>query len=314
MKAIVFVKQNKAKFLELREVAQPGIADNQVMIKVKAVSLNAADYRSIKMGIVPNGRVMGSDVAGEIVAIGKNVHAFQIGDAVVGDLSGCGFGGLAEYVAAPEDALVHIPPSVSYETAAALPMASVTALQALVNVGKVQAGQNVLLCGAGGGVGMFAVQLAKHFGANVTAVCGQKNVDVIRSLGADTVIDYTLEDFAKSARRHDLVLVLNGNRSLSSYRRVMASTGMCVMVGGSLNQLIKFMLLRPFFSFGRKQMRLLSAKPSTADLEFVLKLVEEGKLVVKIDKRFELHETPMAIDYLSEGHAGGKVIITVDSH
>lgn len=312
MKAIVYNKQNKAKSLELREVAQPIITDSQVLIKVKAVSLNAADYRSIKMGIVPDGRIMGSDVAGEIVAIGKNVHAFQIGDAVVGDLSGCGFGGLAEYVAAPEDALVQIPPSVSDETAAALPMASVTALQALVNVGKIQAGQNVLLCGAGGGVGMFAVQLAKYFGANVTAVCGQKNVDVIRSLGVDTVIDYTLEDFAKSARRYDLVLVLNGNRSLSSYRSVMTSTGMCVMVGGSINQLIKFMLVRPFLSIGKKQMRLLSAKPSTADLEFVLKLVEEGKLVVKIDRRYNFQETPAAVAYLSEGHAGGKVIITVD--
>jgi len=312
MKAIVFNKQNKAKALELREVAQPIITDNQVLIKVNAVALNAADYRSIKMGIVPNGRIMGSDVAGEIVAISKNVHAFQIGDAVVGDLSGCGFGGLAEYVAAPEDTLVHIPTSVSFETAAALPMASVTALQALVNVGKVQARQNVLLCGAGGGVGMFAVQIAKYFGANVTAVCGHKNVDVIRSLGADTVIDYTLQDFAKSERRYDLVLVLNGNRSLSSYRSVMTSTGMCVMVGGSINQLIKFMLARPFLSLGKKRMRLLSAKPSTKDLELVLKLVEERKLVVKIDQRFKLHETSTAIAYLNDGHVGGKVIIIID--
>ncbi len=312
MKAIVFNKQNKAEALALREVAHPNITDNQVLIKVKAVSLNAADYRSIKMGIVPNGRIMGSDVAGEIVVIGKNVTNVQIGDRVAGDLSGCGFGGLAEYVAATEDALVHVPLSVSYETAAALPMASVTALQALVNVGKIQAGQKVLICGAGGGVGMFAVQLAKYFGANVTAVCGQKNVDVIRSLGADTVIDYTLEDFAKSEQRYDLVLVLNGNRSLLSYRNVMTSTGMCVMVGGSINQLIKFMLVRPFLSIGKKQMRLLSAKPSTADIEFVLKLVEEGKLVVKIDRRYNFQETPAAVAYLSEGHAGGKVIITVD--
>ncbi|HAO62132.1 MAG TPA: alcohol dehydrogenase, partial [Erysipelotrichaceae bacterium] len=250
MKAIVYDKKNKTDFLVMREVEKPIVKADHVLVKIHNISLNAADYRSLKMGIVPDGRIMGADIAGVIEEVGGNVKKFKIGDSVFGDLSGCGFGGLAEYVAAPESVLASIPPSVSFETASALPMASVTALQAMRNLGNLQSGQNVLICGAGGGVGTFAVQLAKHFNANVTAICGRNNVETIKSLGADTVIDYSQEDFAKSTKRYDLVLVLNGNRSISSYRKVMSPKSTCVMSGGSLSQLLKFTILGPLLSIG----------------------------------------------------------------
>ncbi|HAM63172.1 MAG: alcohol dehydrogenase [Firmicutes bacterium GWF2_51_9] len=311
MKAIVYDKKNKTDFLVMREVEKPIVKADHVLVKIHNVSLNAADYRSLKMGIVPDGRIMGADIAGVIEEVGGNVKKFKIGDSVFGDLSGCGFGGLAEYVAAPESVLASIPPSVSFETASALPMASVTALQAMRNLGNLQSGQNVLICGAGGGVGTFAVQLAKHFNANVTAVCGRNNVETIKSLGADTVIDYSQEDFAKSTKRYDLVLVLNGNRSISSYRKVMSPKSICVMSGGSLSQLLKFTILGPLLSIGGKKMRLLSAKPDTSDLAFIMRLVEEGKVRPVIDKRYRLDETLMAMRYLNEGHAKGKVVIGI---
>jgi NADPH:quinone reductase-like Zn-dependent oxidoreductase len=310
MKAIVYDKKNKAEFLVLREVEKPIQKDKEVLVKIHHVSLNAADYRSIKMGIVPDGRIMGADIAGVVEAVGENVRKFKVGDSVLGDLSGCGFGGLAEYVAAPETALTLIPQTVPFDVASALPMASVTALQGM-RLGKIHAGQKVLIHGAGGGVGTFAVQLAKQFDTEVTAVCGTRNVETITSLGADTVIDYTQDDFANSATLFDLVLVLNGNRSISSYRNVMAPKGICVMSGGSLPQLLKFMVLGPLYSIGNKKMRLLSAKPDTSDLEFIVKLVEEGKVRAVIDKRYKLEETLEAVRYLNEGHTKGKVVISI---
>lgn len=308
MKAIVYDKKNKAEFLVLREVEKPIQKDKEVLVKIHHVSLNAADYRSIKMGIVPDGRIMGADIAGVVEAVGENVRKFKVGDSVLGDLSGCGFGGLAEYVAAPETALALIPQGVSFDVASALPMAAVTALQGM-RLGKIHAGQKVLIHGAGGGVGTFAVQLAKQFDTEVTAVCGTRNVEIVRSLGADTVIDYTQEDFARSAPLFDLVLVLNGNRPISSYRNVMAPKGICVMSGGSIAQLLKFTLLGPLYSIGNKKMRLLSAKPDTSDLEFIVKLVEEGKVHAVIDKQYKLEETLEAVRYLNEGHAKGKVVV-----
>ncbi|MHC1734858.1 MAG: NAD(P)-dependent alcohol dehydrogenase [Erysipelotrichaceae bacterium] len=311
MRAIVYDKKNKTDFMVLREVEKPIVKDDQVLVKIHNTSLNAADYRSIKMGIVPDGRIMGADIAGVVEAVGENVEKFKVGDAVFGDLSSCGFGGLAEYVAAPESVLARIPIGVSFEIASALPMASLTALQGMRNLGHIQAGQKVLIYGAGGGVGTFAVQLAKQFDTEVTAVCGTRNVETIKALGADTVIDYTREDFANSTTRYDLVLVLNGSRSISSYRKVMAPKSICVMSGGSLSQLLKFTLLGPLYSIGNKKMRLLSAKPNTSDLEFIIRLVEEGKVRAVIDKRYKLEETLEAVRYLSEGHAKGKVVISI---
>jgi 2-desacetyl-2-hydroxyethyl bacteriochlorophyllide A dehydrogenase len=311
MKAVVYDKSSSPDFLSFREVEKPLPNDNEVLVKIMAVSINAADYRSMRMGIIPKRKIFGADIAGQVVAAGKNIEKFKVGDEVFGDLAGCGFGGLAEYVAVPEKVLALKPASVPFEVAAAIPMAAVTALQALRDIGHIQAGQTVLICGAGGGVGTYAVQLAKYFGAQVTAVCSPNNVELARSLGADQVIDYTKEDFAANGKQYDLVLAVNGNRSLSTYKRAMAPRGIYVMIGGALTQVFKSLLFGPFLSISGKKMRALAAKPSSTDLELIIKLVEEGKIKPIIDKRYPLAETGEAMQYLSKGHARGKVIIRV---
>jgi 2-desacetyl-2-hydroxyethyl bacteriochlorophyllide A dehydrogenase len=311
MKAVVYDKSSSPDFLSFREVEKPLPNDNEVLVKIMAVSINAADYRSMRMGIIPKRKIFGADIAGQVVAAGKNIEKFKVGDEVFGDLAGCGFGGLAEYVAVPEKVLALKPASVPFEVAAAIPMAAVTALQALRDIGHIQAGQTVLICGAGGGVGTYAVQLAKHFEAQVTAVCSPNNVELARSLGADQVIDYTKEDFAANGKQYDLVLAVNGNRSLSTYKRAMAPRGIYVMIGGALTQVFKSLLFGPFLSINGKKMRALAAKPSSTDLELIIKLVEEGKIKPIIDKRYPLAETGEAMQYLSKGHARGKVIIRV---
>jgi 2-desacetyl-2-hydroxyethyl bacteriochlorophyllide A dehydrogenase len=311
MKAVVYDKSSSPDFLSFQEVEKPLPNDNEVLVKIMTVSINAADYRSMRMGIIPKRKIFGADIAGQVVAAGKNIEKFKVGDEVFGDLAGCGFGGLAEYVAVPEKVLALKPASVPFEVAAAIPMAAVTALQALRDIGHIQAGQTVLICGAGGGVGTYAVQLAKYFGAQVTAVCSPNNVELARSLGADQVIDYTKEDFAANGKQYDLVLAVNGNRSLSTYKRAMAPRGIYVMIGGALTQVFKSLLFGPFLSINGKKMRALAAKPSSTDLELIIKLVEEGKIKPIIDKRYPLAETGEAMQYLSKGHARGKVIIRV---
>lgn len=311
MKAVVFEKSNSPEVLVYREVEKPVPNDVEVLIKVHAVSINAADYRSMKMGIVPKRKIFGADIAGRVEATGKNCQKFKVGDEVFGDLSGCGFGGFAEYVTAPESALALKPASVSFEVAAAVPMAAVTALQGLRDQGNIQPGQKVLIFGAGGGVGTFAVQLAKYFGAEVTAVCSAKNVDLTRSLGADHVIDYAEEDVFRRGEHYDLILAVNGNRPLSVYKRGLAPMGIYVMVGGTLSQVIPSLLFGAILSIGGKKMRFLAAKPNPADLEFIIKLVEEGKVKPVIDRRFPLHETAEAMRYSTQGHVRGKVLIQV---
>jgi NADPH:quinone reductase-like Zn-dependent oxidoreductase len=265
MKAVVYEKGNTSNVLVLREVEKPIPGDNEVLVKIVAVSVNAADYRSMKLGIIPKRKIFGSDIAGRVEAIGKNIRRFAIGDEVFGDIILYGFGGFAEYVAVPETPLVLKPAAVSFETAAAVPKSAVTALQGLRNQGNIQPGQKVLICGAGGGVGTFAVQLAKHFGAEVTAVCGEKNVRVIQSLGADHVSNYHESDFTKSGRQYDLILAVNGNHSLSTYRRLMAPKGIYVMVGGALPQVFKSMLFGGLLSIGSKKMHSFTEKPNAKD-------------------------------------------------
>jgi NADPH:quinone reductase-like Zn-dependent oxidoreductase len=311
MKAVVYEKGNSPDVLVYREVEKPIPGDNEVLIKIHAVSVNAADYRSIKMGIIPKRKIFGSDIAGRVEAVGKNTRQFAIGDEVFGDISGCGFGGFAEYVAVPETPLVLKPAAVSFETVAAVPMSAVTALQALRNLGNIQPGQKVLICGSGGGVGTFAVQLARHFGAEVTAVCSGKNAKTAQSLGADHVIDYQKNDFTKGDKRYDIILAVNGSHSLSTYRRLLKPDGICVVVGGALPQVIKTLLFGPLLSIGSKKMRVLSAKPNVKDLEFVIKLVEEGKVTPVIDRQYPLVKTAEAMRYISGAHALGKVIIKV---
>jgi len=311
MRAIVYEKSNSPDVLVLRELEKPVPNDNEVLIKIAAVSINAADYRSMRMGTIPKRKIFGADVAGRVESVGRSIKKFKVGDEVFGDLAGNGLGGFAEYVTAPEFLLALKPASLSFIDTAAVPMAAVTALQGLRDLGKIRAGQEVLICGAGGGVGAFAVQLAKHFGAEVTAVCGPHNVEIVRSLGADRVIDYSKEDFRAGGERYDLVLAVNGSQSLSAYRGVMAPKGILVMVGGALTQILSVMLFGWLHSLGGKKMRLLAAKPSAGDLELIIKLVEDGKVKPVIDKIYPLEKTAEAIKYTSQGHARGKVVIEV---
>ncbi|WP_261300540.1 NAD(P)-dependent alcohol dehydrogenase [Paenibacillus andongensis] len=313
MKAVLYDKRNSTNALVLREIEKPIPRDNEVLVKICAVSVNAADYRSMKMGIIPKSKIFGADIAGRVDAVGENASRFAIGDEVFGDISAFGFGGFAEYVAVPETALAMKPTGVTFETAAAVPMAAVTALQALRDKGQIQCGQKVLICGAGGGVGTFSIQLAKYYGTEVTAVCGEKNVKVIQSLGADDVINYKENDFTKCGKQYDLILAINGSRSLFAYKRLLAPKGVCVIVGGSLSQVIKSLLFGALLSIGSKKMRSLAAKPNTKDLEFIIKLVANGKVQPVIDRHYLLHETAEAVQYLSGGHALGKVIIEVAS-
>lgn len=311
MKAVIYDKKNFSDALVLREMEKPAPNDNDVLVKIYAVSVNAADYRSMRMGSIPKKKIFGADIAGVVEVVGCNVRKFKPGDEVAGDISACGLGGFAEYVAVPELALAKIPAGVAFETAAAVPMAAVTALQALRNKGNIQPAQKVLICGAGGGVGTFAVQLAKYFGADVTAVCGTGNAELVRSLGADNVVDYTKEDFTQNKKRYGLILAVNGSYPLSAYKRALNTKGTAVIVGGALSQVIKAMFLGPIMSLGGRKVRILAAKPDTQDLEFILRLVEDGKIKPVIDRRYPLSETVEAVRYLSEGHVHGKVMITV---
>ena len=324
MKAIVYTKYGPPDVLNLEEVREPTPRDDEVLIKVHAASANARDWRLLRadpflvrlnLGLLkPKHNTLGSDIAGRVEAVGGNVKQFQPGDEVFGDLSGGGFGGggFAEYVCASEDALALKPASLTFEEAAAAPMAAVTALQGLRDKGRIQPGQKVLINGASGGVGTLAVQIAKSFGAEVTGVCSTRKSDMVRSIGADHVIDYTQEDFTRNGQRYDLILGVNGYRPISDYKRALNAKGIYVMVGGSTAQIFQALLLGPWMSMtGSKKMGALSAKPDQEDLVFVKELVEAGKVMPVIDRRYPLSEVGEALRYLEEGHAGGKVVITV---
>lgn len=306
MKAVVY--ENKQ--LIYRDVPMSVPQPSDVLVKIYAASLNALDYRSMRMGIIPKNRIFGADIAGVVEAVGSRVTKYCPGDKVAADISGCGLGGFAQFVAVPETVLVKIPDEVSFGEAAALPVAAGTALQAL-RMGSTQTGKSVLIVGAGGGVGTFAVQLAKHFGTHVTSVCGTANVDMVKSIGADTVIDYTKERFDTRKAQYDIVVAANGGYSLSAYKRVLKPEGCCVVLGGALRQIFKTMVFGPFMSIGAKKIRMLAAKPSPEDLAFNLNLVAQGKLRPVIAARYQLGEIPQALGDLSRGHARGKVIITV---
>ncbi|MBZ0281124.1 MAG: NAD(P)-dependent alcohol dehydrogenase [Anaerolineae bacterium] len=323
MKAVVYTQYGSPDVLHLKEVKKPTPKDNEVLIKIHAASINAADWYLLKGepffvrlmagGLQkPKNTILGADIAGQVEAVGKNVKAFQPGDEVFGDTSGCGLGGFAEYVAVPEDVLVLKPANLTYEEAAAVPLAGVTALQGLRDNGKIRAGQKVLINGASGGVGTFALQLAKAFGAEVTAVCSTKNVDMVRSIGADHVIDYTRENFTKRPERYDLIIAANGYHPLLAYRRVLNRNGTYVMIGGSMTQIFQAMLLGPLVSMmGSKKMGNLMAKSSKQDLVFLKDLLEAGKIKPIIDRCYPLNDTPEALRYLGEVHARGKVVIAV---
>jgi NADPH:quinone reductase-like Zn-dependent oxidoreductase len=323
MKAIVYTEYGSAEVLQLKEVGKPAPADDEVLVKTHASSVNAADWRMMRAdpflvrlyaGLLKPTRfqTLGADIAGRVEAVGKNVRQFQPGDEVYGDVFASGFGGFAEYKCARENELVLKPANLSFEEAAAVPLAALTALHGLRDMGQIQPGQQVLINGASGGVGTFAVQLAKYFGAEVTAVCSTDKVELARSLGADHVIDYTRVDFTRSGRQYDLILAVNGNRSIFDYRRALSPRGIYVMTGGNTAQLFQALLLGPWISMlGKQKMGALTSTPNQKDLLLIKELLESGKLKPVIDRRYPLSEVPEAIRYVEEGHAKGKVVITV---
>jgi NADPH:quinone reductase-like Zn-dependent oxidoreductase len=323
MKAVVYTEYGSPDVLQLKEIDKPIPKDNEVLVKVHAASLNAADWHLLRadpflvrlmgMGLLrPKYKILGSDIAGSVEAVGRNVKQFQPGDEVFGDLFNCGLGGFAEYVCAREDALVLKPANMTFGEAAAVPLAALTALHGLRDKGQIQPGQKVLVNGASGGVGTFAVQLAKYFGAEVTAVCSTRNLDMMRTLGADHVIDYTHEDFTKNGQLYDLILAANGYHSIFDYKRVLSPKGIYVMSGGSGTQMFQAILMGPLISMtGSRKMGTVSSKPNKKDLVFMKELLEAGKVIPMIDRRYPLSEVAEAIRYLEEGHARGKVVITI---
>lgn len=317
MKAFLYEKKSKEKFV-LREIDKPQIKDNEVLVKVYSVSLNAADYRSINIGMIPKSKIFGADIAGKIIEIGKEVEKFKIGDEVIADNSGNGFGGLAEYVAIPEVQLVIKPQNMSFKEAASIPMASGTALQAFSDKGNINfeeknSNLKILIWGASGGVGTFAVQLAKHIGANITAVTSERNSILAKELGADNVLDYKNIDYKKLGNGYDIILAINGENSLSFYHKLLNKKGIFIVVGGSISQLIKTILFGKIVSiFGKKKMTWLVAKPKAKDLKYIIKLVEESEIRPIIDKVYKFEETASAMEYISSGHSRGKVVVEIE--
>jgi NADPH:quinone reductase-like Zn-dependent oxidoreductase len=320
VKAIVREIYGPPDVLHLEEVPRPTVGDGDVLVRVQAASANAGDWHLLRgtpfpIRLVaglrkPKFKIIGNDIAGCVVAVGRNVTEFRPCDEVFGELSRCGFGAYAEFAAAPEKALASKPANLSFEEAAAIPTAGCTALQGL-RQGRIERGQRVLINGASGGVGTFAVQIAKTFGAEVTAVCSTRNVDAVRSIGADHVLDYTKDDFAATGQRYDLILAANGNRSIWDYKRALRAGGTYVMTGGSNRQLTDALLFGPVLSIGRQKLGNLLVKPNQADLLFLKELCETGRVRPTIDRRFPLRDVPAAVRYVEDGRARGKVVITI---
>ena len=320
MKAIVRETYGPPDVLHVEEVPLPTLRDGEVLVRVHAASANAGDWHLLRgtplpfrlvAGLrTPKFKIIGTDVAGHVEAVGRNVTQFRPGDEVFGELSRCGFGAYAEFAAAPEKALTLKPTNLSYEEAATLPTAGCTALQGL-RKGRIQRGQRVLINGASGGVGTFAVQIAKTFGTEVTGVCSARHVDVVRSTGADHVIDYTKNDFATHGQRYDLILAANGDRPIWDYKRALSANGSYVMSGGSNRQLMDVLLFGPLLSMGHQKFGNLLVKPNQADLLVLKALCETGKVRPVIDRLFPLSEVPAAVRYVEDGHARGKVVVTV---
>jgi NADPH:quinone reductase-like Zn-dependent oxidoreductase len=325
MKAIVYCDYGLAN-LKLKDIEKPVPNDDQVLVRVRAASINPLDWHYIEgtpyvmraeVGLrKPKDTRLGVDYAGVVEAVGKNVTQFKPGDEVFGGKNGA----FAEYVCARADRAIALKPTnITFEQAASVPIAAITALQGLRDKGKVQSGQKVLINGASGGVGTFAVQIAKSFGAKVTGVCSTRNLDMVRSLGADQVIDYTKEDFTKSAERYDVILDNVANHSLLECKGVLKPKGIYVLIGGGgtndqgligpLANPIKAMLLSPFVS---QKMGMMMAELNKKDLTVLGDLMQSGKVTPVIDRRYKLSEVPEAIRYLEEGHARGKVVISLD--
>jgi NADPH:quinone reductase-like Zn-dependent oxidoreductase len=325
MRAIVYCEYGSPDVLKLMEIAKPVPGDNQVLVRVHAASVNPYDWHFIRgepyimrLGVglrKPKATRIGVDFAGRIEAVGKNVTQFKSGDEVWGGKTGA----FAEYVCASEKGVALKPANITFQEAASAPIAGLTALQAVRDKAKTEPGGKILINGASGGVGTFAVQIAKSFGADVTGVCSTRNVEMVRSLGADHVIDYTKEDFTKGQQRYDVILDNVGNQPLLSLRRALTAKGKYVMIGGGgvadqgllgpMSRPIKAMLLKPFVS---QEMGMMMSNPTQADYKMLADMMEAGKVKPVIDRTYKLNEVPDAIRYLEQGHARGKVVITVD--
>ncbi|TYQ23425.1 NAD(P)-dependent alcohol dehydrogenase [Pseudanabaena sp. UWO311] len=323
MRAIVQTEYGSTDMLSLQEVDKPILSNNGVLVRVHAAAVHAGDWhlmrgtpfitRLIFGGILkPKIKILGMDMAGTVEAIGKDVTQFHIGDEVFGDLSGCGFGAFAEYVCATETALALKPINTSFEEAATVPAASMTALQGLRDLGQIQAGQKVLINGASGGVGSFAVQLAKVFGAEVTAVCSTKKMEMVRSLGADHVIDYTQTDVTKNGQLYDLIFDAAAYRSVFDYLPLLTTEGTYVLVGGSTARFFQVMFFGAWISrISHRQVKCLASKPNQSDLVILRDLLEARKITPFIDRLYKLSEVPTAIRHLEERQVIGKVAIVV---
>jgi len=322
MKAVVFEEYGPPEVLQLKEVEKPTPSDDEILVKIHTASVNAGDWHTLRgtpfLFRLLNGlrrpknkaKILGDDMAGRVEAVGGNVKQFKPGDEVFGISN---FGAFAEYRCVTEDKLARKPANVTFEAAAAVPIVGLTALQGLRDAGKIQSGQRVLINGASGGVGTFAVQIAKSFGAEVTGVCSTSKLDMVRSIGADHVIDYTREDFTESGQHYDLVFSVGGNHPISNYRRALSPAGTYVCAGGSTAQYFQALLLGPLISIiGRKKMGIVVPNLKQEDLVYLIELCDAGKVVPVIDKRYPLCEVPEAIRYVEEGHAEGKVVITVE--
>lgn len=325
MKAVVYHKYGSPDFLHIEEVDKPTIKDDEVLIRVHAASINDWDWglllgkpfaNRFPFGLrTPQFKILGSDIAGTVEMTGKNVSKFKPGDEVFGDLTGCGWGGFAEYVCAPADRLILKPTSMTFEQAAAIPQAAVLALQSLRDKTQPQQpGHKVLINGAGGGTGSFAIQIAKSFGAEVTAVDSAEKFEVMRSTGADHVIDYTQDDFTKNGQQYDLIVDLMGYHPFLDYKHALNTKGFYVMVGGSSALVFKVLILGTWVSlFDDKNMSLLLHKANKG-LDFIIELFENGKVIPVIDKVYPLSETAEAFRYFGEKHTKGKVIITLEEY
>jgi NADPH:quinone reductase-like Zn-dependent oxidoreductase len=323
MKAITYHRYGSPEVLEFQEVDDPVVGDDEVLVRVRAASANPRDWHfmrglpafmRLQFGLrSPRHSGLGSDIAGQVEAVGAKVTRFRPGDEVYADIV---MGGFAEYAAVPEAQLAPKPAKLTFEEAATVPLAAVTALQGLRDHGRVQPGQKVLVIGAAGGVGTFAVQLAKWLGAEVTGVCATGKADLVRSLGADHVVDYTREDVTRGGRRYDVVFQLAGTQSPSDLRRALTPRGTLLLSSGEsdgrligpVDRIIKALLLAPFV---RQRLVPFVAKQSSEDLQLITTLIEAGKVVPVIDRTYPLSDTPEAIRYLEQGHARGKVVITM---
>jgi len=321
LKAAVYEKYGPPEVIQIKEVEKPVPKENEMLVKIHATSINYVDWQVLKGeskflrlttgGLQkPKQKILGDDISGTVEAVGEKITRFKPGDEVFGL---CNTGGFAEYRCVTEDYFVSKPPSMSFEEAAAIPEAAIPALLGIRDNGQVKSGQKVLICGASGGVGTYAVQIAKSYDTEVTGVCSTGKIDYVLSIGADHVIDYTKEDFSKNNERYDLIFAAGGDRSIFDYKRALAPEGIYVCIGGSLSQYFQALLLGPLLSLmGSKKMGAMFAQPTTEDFQFLIELYEAGKLVPVIDRMYSLSKIVEALRYYGEGKTRGKIVITME--